>query len=167
MAIDRCQTDRAVDDLRGPLVELARRLHDNPELRWEEHRAAAWISQALAQLGGVRVGRAGGYPAFRARAGSGVRPRVALAEYDALPDRHACGRNLIAGGAVGAFVALARLGAALPGTVGSNAAEEERAGIMEGRDGGEAANNVADAVLASPTSGSRCASGTPSQPVAP
>ncbi|MCC6663341.1 MAG: M20 family metallopeptidase [Polyangiaceae bacterium] len=121
MAIDRRLTDCAVDDLGGPLVALSRRLHENPELRWEEHRAAAWLAEALEQLGGVQVERElCGYPtAFRARAGSGQGSRVAiLAEYDALPEiGHACGHNLIAGAAVGAFVALARLGPALTGTV--------------------------------------------------
>lgn len=121
MPIDRAHTDRLVDELRGPLVELSRRLHENPELRWEEHRAAAWISEALEEHAPVSVERAlGGYPtAFRAKVGSGQGPRVAiLAEYDALPEiGHACGHNLIAGGAVGAFLALARLGAELPGSV--------------------------------------------------
>ena len=56
----------------------------------------------------VERGVAGLPTAFRARAGSGA-PRVAiLAEYDALPGvGHACGHNLIAAGAVGAFVAAA------------------------------------------------------------
>jgi amidohydrolase len=61
----------------------------------------------------------GGLPtAFRARIGSGS-PRIAvLAEYDALPEiGHACGHNLIAAGAVGAFVALSSIAAELPGTV--------------------------------------------------
>ncbi|MBK9001016.1 MAG: M20 family metallopeptidase [Myxococcales bacterium] len=121
MSFDRALVDRSVDELRAPLVALSRRLHENPELRWEEHRAAAWISEALEQLAEVEVERSlAGYPtAFRARAGNGQGPRVAiLAEYDALPEiGHACGHNLIAGGAVGAFVALARLGPELPGTV--------------------------------------------------
>lgn len=121
MAIDRRLTDCAVDDLGGPLVALSRRLHENPELRWEEHRAAAWLAEALEQLGGVQVERElCGYPtAFRARAGSGQGSRVAiLAEYDALPEiGHACGHNLIATGALGAFLALARRADSLTGEV--------------------------------------------------
>lgn len=121
MPIDRARLDRAVDELRAPLTELSRRIWENPELRWEEHRAAAWLGEALERHAEVAVERdLEGYPtAFRARAGSGRGPRIAiLAEYDALPEiGHACGHNLIAGGAVGAFVALARLGDELPGTV--------------------------------------------------
>ena len=50
-------------------------------------------------------------PALRARAGQPNGPKVAiLAEYDALPGiGHACGHNLIAAGAVGAFLAAAEV----------------------------------------------------------
>src|SRR5262249_18713038 len=69
---------------------------------------------------GVRVERGvGGLPtALRARAGRSG-PRVALlAEYDALPHiGHACGHNLIAAAAVGAFVALAPHAGVLGGGV--------------------------------------------------
>src|SRR5262249_26021416 len=57
--------------------------------------------------------------AFRARLGDGGTPHVAiLAEYDALPEiGHACGHNLIAAGALGAFLALARQRADIVGTI--------------------------------------------------
>jgi amidohydrolase len=56
--------------------------------------------------------------ALRARAGEG-RPRVAiLAEYDALPEiGHACGHNVIAATAVGAFLAMAEVAGDLAGSV--------------------------------------------------
>ena len=89
----------------------------------------------------------GGLPtAFRARAGDGTGPKIAiLAEYDALPEiGHACGHNLIAAGALGAFLALARQRDALGGTVDlvGTPAEEGgggkikllRAGAFEGVD---------------------------------
>ena len=68
------------------LAELARRIHDNPELRFEEHRASAWLSEFVAARGhAVEQGVAGMATAFRARAGRGGGPCVAiLAEYDAL-----------------------------------------------------------------------------------
>lgn len=121
MAIDRGDLDRAVDEARAELTDLARRIHENPELRYEEHKASAWIAETLESLLGVSVERGtGGLPtAFRARVGKKDGPRVAvLAEYDALPEiGHACGHNLIAAGAVGAFVALARHADRLPGSV--------------------------------------------------
>ena len=111
MSIDRQSLDRAIDTLRPRLVAIAERLHEHPELAFQEHRAAAWLSEAV-ESEGVAVERGvGGLPtAFRASIGAGA-PRVAiLAEYDALPEiGHACGHNLIAAGALGAFLALARV----------------------------------------------------------
>ena len=120
MAIDRRALDQAVDDLDADLRHLAEQLHDHPELCYEEHRACGWIAEQVTHAG-VRVERAlGGIEtAFRAHTGTTNGPRVAiLAEYDALPEiGHACGHNLIAAGAVGAFLALARLSPGLPGSV--------------------------------------------------
>ena len=121
MPIDRSAIDQSVDELGETLIGLARRIHEHPELRYEEHRAAEWITSVIEEQGSVKVERGtGGLPtAFRARVGGGDGPRIAvLAEYDALPEiGHACGHNLIAGGAVGAFLALTRSAPALPGTV--------------------------------------------------
>jgi amidohydrolase len=101
--------DRTLDAEAPALRELALKIHANPELRFEEHRAAGWIAELLGSRGHAVERPLGGLPtALRARAGSGG-PRLAiLAEYDALPEiGHACGHNLIAAGAVGAFLALA------------------------------------------------------------
>ena len=102
--------DRAVDGCADALLLLARRIHQNPELRFEEHKASAWVGEMLTAHGHVVERGVAGMPtALRARAGRSGGPRVAiLAEYDALPEvGHACGHNLIAAGAVGAFVAAA------------------------------------------------------------
>ncbi len=119
MAAARGAIDRAVDAQRGELIGLASAIHDHPELCFEEHRAAAWLADYLESAAGVPVERGVGglSTALRARVGSGG-PRVAIfAEYDALPEiGHACGHNLIAAGAAGAFVALARTGG-FPGVV--------------------------------------------------
>jgi amidohydrolase len=109
--------DTAVDAHAEALRVLARRIHDNPELRFEEHQACAWLSEFVKARGhAVERGVAGMATAFRATAGNGKGPRVAiLAEYDALPGvGHACGHNLIAAAAAGAFVAAA---ASLPDRV--------------------------------------------------
>jgi amidohydrolase len=119
MSFDRSRIPSDVEALSPILCDVAARIHAHPELRFEEHRAAAWITEAVSSQGiEVERGVGGLATSFRARAGSGG-PRIAiLAEYDALPEiGHACGHNLIAGGALGAFLALARQRDALPGTV--------------------------------------------------
>ena len=112
--------DETIDRHRDALRDLAARIHAHPELRFEEVKAAGWIADTVESLTGLKVERGvGGLPtALRARVGEG-RPRVAvLAEYDALPEiGHACGHNLIAAGAVGAFVALASVAKDLGGAV--------------------------------------------------
>ncbi|HEY1694921.1 MAG TPA: amidohydrolase [Polyangiaceae bacterium] len=111
--------DSAVDAHADELIALSRRIHENPELRFEEHKACAWLSDFVASRGhSVERGVAGMPTAFRASAGSGS-PRVAiLAEYDALPGvGHACGHNLIATSAVGAFVAAAEAAKKVGGEV--------------------------------------------------
>jgi amidohydrolase len=108
--------DAAVDRERDALAKLARDIHQNPELRFEEHKAAGWIAELLREKGFAVEQGVGGLPtALRARrAGADARARAAgptvaiLGEYDALPEiGHACGHNLIATGAVGAFLAAA------------------------------------------------------------
>jgi amidohydrolase len=110
----------AIDARAAALAELARKIHATPELRFEETQASAWLADTVEQAGVAVERGVGGLPtAFRARVGQGGGPRVAiLAEYDALPEiGHACGHNLIAGGAVGAFLGLASVAADLGGEV--------------------------------------------------
>jgi amidohydrolase len=111
--------DARVEEIADDLRALARAIHAEPELCFQEHRAVAHITGLLERHGVVVERRLGGLDtAFRARRGQGG-PRVAiLAEYDALPEiGHACGHNLIAAGAVGAFLGVAPLAQALGGTV--------------------------------------------------
>ncbi len=93
------------------LARLSRDIHANPELRFQEHKAAGWIAELLRARGfDVEHGLAGMSTALRAKKGNGG-PRIAiLGEYDALPEiGHACGHNLIAASAVGAFLAAAAI----------------------------------------------------------
>jgi amidohydrolase len=111
--------DATIDELAPTLRDVALRIHSHPELRFAEVKAASWLADAITAEGvAVERGVGGLATAFRARVGR-PGPRVAvLAEYDALPEiGHACGHNLIAAGALGAFLALARHASALPGTV--------------------------------------------------
>jgi amidohydrolase len=123
MAIPQ-ELSQAIDDAVAAdardLLALSANLHAHPELRFEEVKAAGWISELVASRR-IEVERGlGGMPtSLRARAGTAGGPRVAiLAEYDALPEiGHACGHNLIATGAVGAFLAAARVVAGTGGEV--------------------------------------------------
>ncbi|HEX9298436.1 MAG TPA: M20 family metallopeptidase [Polyangiaceae bacterium] len=120
MAFERRILDEHVEANQARILEIALKIHEHPELRFGEHRACRWLSEAV-NLEGVTVELGlGGLPtAFRARIRSGKGPTVAiLAEYDALPEiGHACGHNLIAGGALGAFLALHAARDHLGGTV--------------------------------------------------
>lgn len=105
----RARITAALDSHQEKLVELAHRLHADPELGYEEHRSVRAVADLLSAAGhDAHVGAYGLDTALRVVAGSG-RPRVAiLAEYDALPGiGHACGHNVICASAVGAFLVLA------------------------------------------------------------
>jgi amidohydrolase len=139
--------DRAVDACAAELLALSGRIHAHPELRFEEHKASAWIADFLNQRGHrVERGVAGMPTAVRSSSSSsgvGRRPCAAiLAEYDALPGvGHACGHNLIATAATGAFVAAAAVVGGVGGEVvllgtpaeegGGGKIEMIKAGIFE------------------------------------
>jgi amidohydrolase len=100
-------------------LATSRFLHANPELAYEEHKAAERLTAILEQHGfAVTRGVADLTTAFTARAGSGS-PRIAfLAEYDALPGLgHACGHNLIGTASLGAALAVKAILGEVPGEV--------------------------------------------------
>src|SRR4051812_28082078 len=98
LQLDPSRIPPDVDAIAPKLREVSAQIHAHPELRFEEHRAAGWLTSAVEQAG-ISVERGlGGMPtAFRARIGdtNGSGPKVSiLAEYDALPEiGHACGHN--------------------------------------------------------------------------
>jgi amidohydrolase len=96
-----------VDSVRERAVELSHRIHANPELGFEEEKAAAWMCEALSDAGFSVEAGVGGLPtAFAARYGSGPLHIAICAEYDSLPGvGHACGHNIIAAAAFAAGVA--------------------------------------------------------------
>ncbi|MEM8766470.1 MAG: M20 family metallopeptidase [Pseudomonadota bacterium] len=137
-----------IDDLSETLVAVSREIHANPELAFEEYKAAALLCDTLdgqdltAERGVFTL-----ETAFEARLPTrGDGPTVAiLAEYDALPGiGHACGHNLIATAALGATLGLQAVAAELPGQVrliGTPAEEKgggkelmARAGAFDGVD---------------------------------
>ncbi len=96
-----------IDARRRQLTKLSLEIHANPELGFQEVKAAAWLTRFLEENGFSIEPGIGELPtAFRASYGQGPPTIAILAEYDALPGLgHACGHNIIATGAVGAGVA--------------------------------------------------------------
>jgi amidohydrolase len=148
VAAAKSVVQETIQSFRPQLVDLAQRIHCNPESQFEEHLAAQWLCE-MAEGSGFGVEKpVGGLPtAFRATyAGLPGGPTVAfLAEYDALPKLgHACGHNLIAAASMGAALALRQLMDTLAGTVqlvGTPAEEGgggkvilARAGVFDGVD---------------------------------
>lgn len=99
----------AVDRDAATLKDLSARIHANPELKHNEHKAAGWLADYLDRQGfAVERGAFGLPTAFAARMGSGAPTVAILCEYDALPGvGHACGHNIIATAGAGAGAALA------------------------------------------------------------
>lgn len=98
---------KAIEADRQRLSELSLRIHDNPEIGFQETKAAGWLSGYLEESGfSVERGICQLPTAFRATYGKG-RPAIGLlGEYDALPGiGHGCGHNIICACAVGAGVA--------------------------------------------------------------
>lgn len=104
------EVKKELDGMSDDLIDLGKRIFDNPELKFEEYRAMEWLTEKLEDRGfSVEHGVGGMDTAFLARCPrGGDGPTVAfLSEYDALPDLgHACGHNLIAVIGLGAGLGL-------------------------------------------------------------
>ena len=103
----KAQVSNEIDTRRHQLTELSLKIHSNPELGFQEVKAAAWLAQYLGENGfSIEQGICELATAFRGSYGQGKPVIAILAEYDALPSLgHACGHNLIAACAVGAGIA--------------------------------------------------------------
>jgi amidohydrolase len=129
-ALKRAACD-AVDALRAEVIGISRAIHAQPELAFQEEKAAARLAAAVeGHALAVSRGAYGLKTAFECEFGPEQAPRVAiLSEYDALPEiGHACGHNLIATAGLGAALALAKLGDRLPGRVRYLGTPAEEAG---------------------------------------
>src|SRR6266852_2335975 len=108
---------RALDRAGDELEQLSRKIHDHPELGYQEVKASGWLVELLSAKGfKVERGVAGVDTAFRATLETGDGPTIAImCEYDALPGiGHACGHNVIAAAGAGAGVGLAAVRERLP-----------------------------------------------------
>ena len=111
----------AIDAAAPVLFRLSEDMHREVELAFDEHKAQAWLSQALQDAGFAVEEGLGSLPtAFRGVVRSG-RPgaRVAfLCEYDGLPVYgQSCGHNVVAAAGVGAAIGAARVVERLGGEV--------------------------------------------------
>src|ERR1700746_3938948 len=86
----------SIDRFKDQAIGVGRQIHAHPELKFEERFAAGLLADALGEIGvEVERGVAGLETAFRAAAGKSGPTVAILAEYDALPNGHSCGHNLI------------------------------------------------------------------------
>ena len=108
-----------IDDMAPSLLDLSHKIHQHPELAFEEKYACQLLTKASQNAGLEVQTNAFGLPtAFAASFGQGEKEIAILSEYDALPGiGHACGHNIIAVAGLGAALALARLGGELGGRV--------------------------------------------------
>jgi amidohydrolase len=122
MSLEQLKKDvcAAVEGMSGELLTLSHAIHAEPELALEEFKAAKRLTDGV-ESHGLTVQREafGLKTGYAAEFGKASGPNIAiLSEYDALPGiGHACGHNIIATSGYGAAMALAKLGAGLPGRV--------------------------------------------------
>ncbi len=114
----REQICQAIDSCRERVISLSHELHEHPELKFQEHFACDLLTRALRERGlGVEVSLAGLDTSFRCAFGNSGPTIAILAEYDALPNGHSCGHNLIAGAALAATIGLYSVVQELPGRI--------------------------------------------------
>ncbi len=102
-----------VDRIKDRMIELSDRIHDNPEISFEEFKASQWLASELKNHGfNVEMRVAGLETAFKATYRiAGERPVVCfMVEYDALPDLgHACGHHMSGVASTAAAIALKKV----------------------------------------------------------
>lgn len=116
----KLQVQEAIDAMKDELVELANKLHNNPETKFVEYKASKWLREA-AERGGFEAQQPVGEldTAFKATFHGEAGPTIAfLSEYDALPGLgHACGHNLIGTASLGAAIGMVKGLDSIPGTI--------------------------------------------------
>jgi amidohydrolase len=112
---------KGIDSVSPQMLRVSHFIHDNPELGYQETRAANELVTLLQEQSvAVEIPFVGIDTAFHASLeGQSSRPRAAfLAEYDALPGiGHACGHNLICVMSVGAVIGLKEVISQVDGSI--------------------------------------------------
>lgn len=152
------QAMQTIDALQAELITLSHNIHENPEVSLTEYKSSAFIAEVLRSHGfDVKMGIGGLDTAFIAtKQGKGPGPHVALlAEYDSLPGiGHACGHNVIATCAVGAFLGASSVMADFAGSlsiIGTPGEEADGGKIILLEEG--VFDNVDFALMMHPSSG--------------
>jgi amidohydrolase len=110
---DPSQLQAALEEVSAEALELSHRVHANPEIAFEERRAAAWTAELLERHGFDVEKPVGGLETASVARWQGERSGPVIAfpgEYDALPEvGHGCGHNLMCSSSAGAAIAAARV----------------------------------------------------------
>lgn len=102
--------DSNVESFRSEIFDLSNQIYKLAELGSEERKSSSLFVKSLKKYGfKVTYPYLGIETAFRAEWGKGGLTVALLAEYDALPNGHSCGHNLISGWAYGTAIALTRV----------------------------------------------------------
>ena len=109
----------AIDAMADELITISHEIHANPELAFQEHKAAKLLSNRVEKEGLAVTREAFGLETAYSTEFGTKGPTVGiLSEYDALPGiGHSCGHNIIAVTGLGAALALSKLNGSLPGRV--------------------------------------------------
>ncbi|HEY6395425.1 MAG TPA: M20 family metallopeptidase [Candidatus Binataceae bacterium] len=108
----------AIDRYQEKAVRVSHEIHEHPEPKFEERFASGLLIGAATEMGLQVEKNVGGLStAFRAEFGKQGPAVAILAEYDALPNGHSCGHNLIACAALSAVAGLKSIESRLPGRI--------------------------------------------------
>jgi len=115
------QIRQVVTEEKVALLDLSHRIHEHPELGFQEFKAVQWQIELLRQHGfSVTCPYCDMDTAYKAvfSGQPGGRRLAFLAEYDALRSvGHGCGHNIIATASVGAAIALSKVMSHIPGEI--------------------------------------------------
>ena len=108
------RAESLAEELAPEILDISKQIFKNPELAFQENFAAALLEKTLQNHGfTARRGEKNLHTAIRAERNpqNDFLNIGFISEYDALPNGHSCGHNLIAASGIGAALAFDRLAA--------------------------------------------------------
>ena len=108
------RAESLAEELAPEILDISKQIFKNPELAFHENFAAALLEQTIQNHGfSVQRGEKNLHTAIRAEHNpqNDFLNIGFISEYDALPNGHSCGHNLIAASGIGAALAFDRLAA--------------------------------------------------------